>query len=569
MQRLIKIASLGVLTAVALMSTPQSGKSQVTDARVKRALQTMELGGEKQAVTELRKLTSESPKNAEAHAALAIALLKTRAVDEALTSAQTAFDLDRKVILGRIARGMVFGEQGKVGDALKEFNQAIRLDDKEMGSYLALARYYLKLDSNKQAEVMLYRAQAINDKDVRSYLGLGELYEKQRIPDLAIAQYESAKKLDASDVTVSAKLAALYFKDRRYTESINEWIAITRADSTFSQAYYQIGRLYYLADQQAKAVAYVEKYTMMEPDDIYGHWLLAQALAESGQYGRALPALEKVAMNDSLKGLSQLLLAKSYVASKEYPKAIDIYKNAKNLSNADFDFYGRAALLIGDTTLAITALKQALVNDTSRTDAQKDATRKMLASTLLGQKRGAEAAEIFKELALARPTVDNWIGVAYYYGQAGMTDQAVEAYEKALAADPNSMKTWMGLGQLHAGKEASTPKMKQAFEKALALAEKESNKDIMGQANGWIGYHHYAAKEFDKSLPYFKKSVELLDTKSPYLTNFYLMFGAAHHSLKNLKEAKQYYEEVLKRDPNNKSAKESLENVKALLKAAK
>jgi Tfp pilus assembly protein PilF len=299
-----------IVLIVALVILPERGTSQISDARVKHALQVLEVGSPRQAIEALKKVIAESPKLAEAHAVLAMAYLENKQLDLAATSAQTAFDLDRKSVLARQSRAMVYGRQGKVEDALKEFYQAIKLNDKEIGSYLALSRYYLTLapDSMKQAEVMLYRAQAINDKDVRSYLGLGELYEKQRIPDLAISQYEAAKKLDPKDVTVGAKLAALYFRDRRYTESINEWMNVVRIDSTFSQAYYQIGRLYFLAEQYGNAVGYLERYVALEPEDLEGYWLLAQALTESGQYAKALPYLEKLAINDSLKSRSQLLL---------------------------------------------------------------------------------------------------------------------------------------------------------------------------------------------------------------------------------------------------------------------
>jgi tetratricopeptide (TPR) repeat protein len=563
MNKIIKSFLIVLLLGVGVLSMPQDGRSQAKDPKVRRALQQLDLGAPKKAIDELKKIIAESPKNAEAHAALALAYLDNKQVDLAATSAQAAFDIDRKVVLARIARAAVYGRQGNHKDALKEFEQAIKLDDKDVTPQLAKGRFYLEVDSVKRAEQTLLLAQSINDKDVRSYLVLGEVYEKQRIKDLAISQFEEAKKLDPNDVSVRARLAALYFRNRQYTESINEWIGLARIDSTFSQAFYQIGRLYFLAEQYPNAIPVLQKYTVMEPDDINGFWLLAQALTENNQFQQALPALEKVAQDDSLKAMSELLLAKSYVYSKEYPKALEIYKRGKNLAAGDYDVYARALVMSKDTAAAIDMFKKSLVNDTDRSEKARTDGRRTLATLLIGQKRFSEAADVFIEIATKSPTVDNWGTMGYIYGQAGDEAKALEMYDKALAIDPNHVKTLLAIGNLYA-KDPTSPKMKEAFERAAKAAQATGNKDGEGQAEGWIGYHIYSLKNYAEAIPHFLKAETLLDAKSPYLTNFLLMLGASYHYQKDYKNAEKYYKMVLERQPDNKSAKDALENVRKL-----
>ncbi len=132
----------------------------------------VDLGNSHDAADQLRQLTTTEPKNAEAHAGLAIALLAQNKVTDALTEAQAGFDIDRHVELVRIARGIVYGKQGRMDDALSEFHQAIKIDPKDVGAMVALSRYYISIDSLKPAEITLYQAQALNGKDVRSFLGL-------------------------------------------------------------------------------------------------------------------------------------------------------------------------------------------------------------------------------------------------------------------------------------------------------------------------------------------------------------------------------------------------------------
>ena len=173
---------------------------------------------------------------------------------------------------------MAYGKLGRVSDAIAEFKQSIKLNENEIGSYLALSRYYLSIDSLKTAEVTLYRAQAINGQDARSFLGLAELYERQRIPELAIGQYEQAMKIDPNNVTVHAKLAGLYFRTRKYNESAGEWLKITGIDSTYAPAYYQIANLYFLGKQYDVSRRYATRYAELRPADISGQWLLARSL---------------------------------------------------------------------------------------------------------------------------------------------------------------------------------------------------------------------------------------------------------------------------------------------------
>jgi cytochrome c-type biogenesis protein CcmH/NrfG len=177
-------------------------------------------------------------------------------------------------------------------------------------------------------------------------------------------------------------------------------------------------------------------------------------------------------------------------------------------------------------------------------------------------KRGTEAANVFKQLTVDKPNVENWTGLAYYYSQAQMFDEAVQAYESALALDPENLKIHVALSQTQAMKDPSGAAMREAFERTLAIAEKQGNEDVQGQANGWIGYHFTSQKKFAEAVPYLEKAVKQIEDKSPFLTNVHLMLAGAHHNLKNLKDAEKHYKETLKRDPANKSAKEGLDILK-------
>ena len=561
MQKLIRSLGTLVLAGLSFIALPTEGMSQAKDAKVKRALQQLELGATRQAIDELKAIIAESPKSAEAHAALALAYLQNNQIEQAATTAQIAFDLDRKAALARIARAKVYGRQGDHKGALKEFEQAAKLDDKEIAIPLALAQYYLSIDSIKPAEIALYQALGKNDKDVRPYLVLGELYEKQRTRELAITQYEEAKKLDPNDVTVRAKLAGLYYRTRQYNESIKEWIELTKIDESFSEAFYQIGYLYFLADQNANAAKAFKTYTEKEPNDIKGHWMYARALTENNQFQQALPALEKVSQNDSLKKESELLLAKSYTFSKEYDKAINIYKARTQMAPADYDAYARALVMVKDTAGSIAQLKKAIVDDTDRTEAAQLGTQKLLTGLLTATKRYSEAADVFNQILLKNPTAENYSALAYIYSQEGNLDKGREAYDKALEKAPNNLSILMAIGGMYA-KDPTDVRMKDAYQLAATEAEKVGNKDVQGQAEFRVGHHYYSVKDYATAVPRLLKATTLIADNAVFRKDLYLLLAVSYHQQQDLPNAKKWYQKVLEVDPSNKTAKDMLEKIK-------
>ncbi|HEY3874839.1 MAG TPA: tetratricopeptide repeat protein [Candidatus Kapabacteria bacterium] len=543
----------------------QAAWSQAHDVKVTSALKLVDLGNPKEAADQLRQMIAAEPKNAEAHAGLAIALLDLNQTQDALTEAQAGFDIDRHDALVRVARGEVYGKQGKVDDALDEFHQAIKIDPKDVGSMVALSRYYISIDSLKSAEITLYQAQALDAKDIRSYLGLAALYERQHIPDLAIGQYEQAMKLDPNDLRVHAELAGLYLRRYKYNESAKEWLKVIQIDTTYADAYYQIANLYFLAKQYPNSATYADRYVKLRPNDIKGQWLYAQALVEAGDYKNALPALQAVSSNDSLKALSQNLLARSYFYSKDYAKALDVYKNSQKLGPKDLEFYGEALLLSGvDTAQAIDKMQQSLVGDTVRTAQEKLQTESVIGNLLYQQKKYEDAAKVFAQMADQNPSVESYLSAGQVYDFAKKPEEANTYYNKALALNPHSLKVLMqmSIGAETAGAGSDTAL--ETFQKFKDAADAAQSKDTAAIADGFIGFHYFADKDWKKSVEHTEPAVKSLEaSNTQYLPSFESILAAAYVQEQDLPKAKIYYEKLLKLQPQNEDAKKGLEYINA------
>ncbi|HYM20608.1 MAG TPA: tetratricopeptide repeat protein [Candidatus Kapabacteria bacterium] len=539
---------------------------QSVSDQIARSLKLIEIGNAKQALTNLQSLANTNPKNADAQAAYAIAIIENqKSLSDAEATLNTAYDIEHKSVLVRTARGMLFGKQGKREDAVKEFRQAIKYDDKNVSTYLSLARFYISVDSLKSAEITLYQAQAVNANDVHSYIGLAELYERQHATQLAIEQYQSAEKLDPKDVTVQAKLAGLYFRNRKYDESINEWIKITKIDSSYSRAYYEIARIFFWARQYGNAATYAEKYTTLESNDMDGIWLAAQSLSANNQYQKALPYLEKAAKDDSLKAYVPLYLAKSYYSSKEFAKADSMFSQVKNLGPEDMTIWGYTLVSKGDTAAGVAKMNQSFIGDTVRSKEEKIKLYGLIISLLHAEhKYGDEAKEYITENSLDN-SLDDLINAGQLFTFASMPDDARATFNSVLQKDPKNVNALVGLGDVSMGSDSTIGEAEKYIDQAAALASTTKQKDAVGEAYARLGIKYYTFKKFEKCATMLEANhaQKYLSSSSPYLVKVYNVLAIDYLQLKKLDKADENYKKVLTIDPKNEDAKKGLEYIKA------
>ena len=540
-----------------------SAYAQTSDPRIKKDLQLMDLGNSKAALADLRDMAAASPKNPEAHAALALAFIETGDIPSAEKEVATAYDLERKNVLVRIARGTLNGIKGKREDAVEDFNRAIKINDKDIATYLALAHYYISIDSLKSAEVILYRAQSVSANDVRPFFGLAELYEKQHIPDLAIEQYQEAKKIDQKDPAIYTKLAQLYMRSHKPNEALKEWDNLTKIDSNYARAYLEMARIYDKTEDHADAAKYAEKYIQREPTDMEGTWLLARSLAESNQYTKALPYLEKASKNDSLKTFTDLYLARSYFFSKDYTKAIQLYSVSKSLNVYDLYYYGYSLISIGDTNTAIEKFKLSLAADTNHKADERLKIRQQIIGYLGIQKKYPEIAALYLDAGKQKNSAEDYESAGQFYNFANMPNEARSAFDAALKINPKSLKAHTGIADAMEKAPDSLAAAEKVIDDATVNAVTPEDKETIGNAYARLGIQYYTAKDYESCSKVMEdKSLKYLTKKSSFLINVYKVLGAAYLQQQNYKKAAEYYKKALELDPKDEDAKKGLDYMK-------
>lgn len=161
-------------------------------------------------------------------------------------------------------------QQGKMDEAIAEFQKAVDLDPKYAAAHLNLAYAY---DRQGQVDMAIARYQKVIDlqpENLFAHNNLGVLYDKQGRYEEAIEAFEQALQIDPSDATAlqnleNAKKSRGIVEERaeRFTQARKEVEA--RPDDP--RAAYELGRLHASFGEKDEALEWIAKALELGFDD--------------------------------------------------------------------------------------------------------------------------------------------------------------------------------------------------------------------------------------------------------------------------------------------------------------
>ncbi|HWZ89713.1 MAG TPA: tetratricopeptide repeat protein [Polyangiaceae bacterium] len=164
-----------------------TGERGVGERLLGLARQRLRMGDARGAVEPLRRVLSEDPNLAEAHALLACALHNTKRIFAARVECELALQLDPESVTGHLASSFVAVAERKPQLAEQHVEAAIALAPENPAGYEARARVY-RLRGDRRAErEALERALSLEPEDANVLAKLGSL-------DLWARNYVSAEK---------------------------------------------------------------------------------------------------------------------------------------------------------------------------------------------------------------------------------------------------------------------------------------------------------------------------------------------------------------------------------------
>jgi tetratricopeptide (TPR) repeat protein len=352
-----------------------------------------------EAETAFRAVLAQNPKDADAMAGVAMALLKQHSVAAALEIANRARAQDPDNARVRLARSAVLSVQGKWAAAVEELESLPR-QAWSPRFQLALAEVYLR-----------------NDRPEHALSVLDPLVK--RFPTFVVARY----------LLAHAALAA-----NRPDKALAEFQEVLRAAPTNLNARFSLGVAYIQAGQLVEALDILTALRpVMERQPIY-HLQRALALAGLARWDDAIAAAEAARRLDPNRAEPYETLGRIYLARKDPARAQDMYARAIELK-PDLT---SARLALG-TLLDFTRQPEAALQQyeaAAATDPRSQPAVVAKVTALVRAKRGDEALAFLdariKSQGEAAPLLTLRGHVYLAKGQAG---KAEAEYRRAIKAD--------------------------------------------------------------------------------------------------------------------------------------
>lgn len=155
--------------------------------------------------------------------------------------------------------GCICEATGKNSDALKYYEEAIRVDNTIALVYFDCAYLYDDLDNHEKAKEYYIRSIELENSNFWAHLNLGTIYEKENNYELALKEYLQAYAIDNTQPTVCYNLAIVYTKTGNNDLAILYYEEEVKKTNRYKHAYFNLAILYkdHLKNYEKAKMAYL------------------------------------------------------------------------------------------------------------------------------------------------------------------------------------------------------------------------------------------------------------------------------------------------------------------------
>jgi tetratricopeptide (TPR) repeat protein len=357
-----------------------------------------------------------------AHLGDAYLALPTKEHGNAMSSYEVAVQKDKTNVEAFVSMGKIWRDSKNYDDAVKNLEEALKLDPSYAPAYKELISTYMRMDRYTKVTPLLekYVPLAGNDEQAKVRLVKFLCFEAKDY-DRAILLGEEYKET-IKDYTLNRWLGWSYVEKEKYEEG---YTAMKQ----------------FLADVNAEPAK--RKAVMIDFD------YLARAAAKTNRMDEALAAYDKVFQQDPTKAVDVYSnLAKTYYEGKNYEKAVEYYNKRaalKALNNQDLYRLAQAYMQVKNYVEAEKTLRQYTAQDATfvpafytlaRSVANQDPDRVTWAAIPDYQKYLEIANAQADKSKFLKNMVDAYMYVGVGLVQKGDMIGAKAAFDNVLILDP-------------------------------------------------------------------------------------------------------------------------------------
>ena len=180
--------------------------------------------------------------------------------------------------------GLAYEKQGRVDDAVREYQAAVKHEPDYAGAHNNLGATYYKQGRFADAIKEYQMAIKLNPDYTVAHYNLGLAYEKQGRLDDAVREYqEAAIKGDPNHPEVHYSLGAAYYKQGRFDEAVQEYQTAITLNPDHAQAHNNLGATYQVQGRLDDAIKEYQTAIELKPDYAQARYNLEEAYKKKGR----------------------------------------------------------------------------------------------------------------------------------------------------------------------------------------------------------------------------------------------------------------------------------------------
>ena len=304
---------------------------------------------------------------------------------------------------------------------------------------------------------------------------------------LALELEPVAKKALTAGGTVAPGAYELYVQGRGYLQRFDRGAdnidlaadAFSRAiamDANYALAHTALGETYWRKYEATKQTAWIDRAvqhceTALAIDSRLApvHVTLALVARGRGRYEEAIAVAQRAVELDPVSSEAYRELGRAQEALNRFDDAEATYRKATEARPDDWLAFNA----LGSFFLARARLTEAEAAFLRVIELTPDNTRghNNLGVTYLRMEKPEDAVRQWERSIAIRPTFSAASNLGAYYFRAGRYTDSARAFERAVALSPSDWRLWRNLGAARHWAPGERDKAREAFEKAVQLAE--------------------------------------------------------------------------------------------------
>lgn len=397
---------------------------------------------------ELEKILQDFPENAKAYTTLGSVLYAQEKSEEAIAALKKSLELDPQSVNAAITLGQIYLLQERQAEARQVFVDALNRQPENIDVMLAAATFYLNTGQIDDAKTLYEKALNQDAKNSTAATGLAEVYLARNEPGMArsvIQQFQAAQK-DALPDDIALRIRFIvgraYLFEGNFQEAMPHLQIVSERLPNVMMAQYSYGLAQAGLGKFELAISAYQRALRLSPDHIPSYINLAIAQMKNGETENAQATIEQVLSRDPKNAEAIDLQGMILMQRGQHEAALEKFATAERLAQEG-------------------QFSPQLINQ----------VRLHHAMLFLNLRQPDEALAILQPLSEANPgNVELQIHIGKALTLQGKAQEAIAAYQQALALDPNSRAALLELSLLY----VSTQQYAQARKTLEPLLQKNA-----------------------------------------------------------------------------------------------